>query len=410
MSKPFLVTAGLFLAACVAWKCLTASRPTIDHGIMADLGGPIRLVVCSATSARKSSLRNADLVSNIVNGLPSDTHVLLLVNDRAAFEVAEGDRKITFVDIAPDHQITIWPQDPFVVLNDRNGDTRLLISRQFSRHDDQFMAQALADTLKIEARQSELEFEGGNIVANKEQVLIGYDTIRTNQQELQIAFQDVVDRFAKEFHKPVQVIGKRAQTVGHIDMLITPLGERTFAVANSRAGADIVNGLMNESPAAVQRFERQCERTFFGKASIDQLVDAAGESIECPHVVGETKNAIAFSQLLAQELDQIASQLESLGYRVIRVPALIPDQNPSPHEELSNRPGYPFLTYNNVLIQQDQGVRTVFLPQYGLARLDATAVAVWEELGFFVVPIDGFATSAMYGGGMRCCTKVLLRN
>jgi len=50
------------------------------------------------------------------------------------------------------------------------------------------------------------------------------------------------------------------------------------------------------------------------------------------------------------------------------------------------------------------------LPQYGFEKLDRAAVQAWDALGFNVKPVPGFSTSSMYGGGLRCCTKVLLRN
>ena len=43
------------------------------------------------------------------------------------------------------------------------------------------------------------------------------------------------------------------------------------------------------------------------------------------------------------------------------------------------------------------------------ANLDAAAATAWRSVGFDVVPIDGLATSAMYGGALRCGLKVLAR-
>ena len=104
---------NLFFTAATTLSIFSASYflPTImfpeSERILSDVGSEIRLVACSATSARTSSLRNAELVSNILNGLPRDIHVLLLVNDRSAFATSANNSRVTLVEM---------PQDPFVVV------------------------------------------------------------------------------------------------------------------------------------------------------------------------------------------------------------------------------------------------------------------------------------------------------
>ena len=73
------------------------------------------------------------------------------------------------------------------------------------------------------------------------------------------------------------------------------------------------------------------------------------------------------------------------------------------------RPDYPCLTYNNALLEEEGGRKTVYLPQYGWKKFDAAGQKTWEEMGYDVRPIPGFAVSAMYGGSLRCCVKVLER-
>ena len=67
------------------------------------------------------------------------------------------------------------------------------------------------------------------------------------------------------------------------------------------------------------------------------------------------------------------------------------------------------LTYNNVLLEAFGGTQTVYLPRYGLQALDDAARSAWTDAGFTPVAIDGLATSAMYGGALRCSVKVLAR-
>ncbi len=74
------------------------------------------------------------------------------------------------------------------------------------------------------------------------------------------------------------------------------------------------------------------------------------------------------------------------------------------------RDGRTFLTYANVLIDQQGQRRIVYLPFYrGVEPLNAAARAVWEGLGFEVRPVD--CTSAFrHFGSLHCLVNVLRRS
>ena len=380
-----------------------------DLKLLSDVGSELRLVACSVTSARTSSLRNVELVSNIINGLPPDVHVLLLVSDRAAFTKSAENRRVTFVEMPPQSDISIWPQDPFVVVQ---GDavTKLVTPCSFNREDDEQMPRQLASLLKLEVVQSELHFEGGNIVCGEDAVFIGFDAIHRNARLLELSADEVTKRFTKLFRRRVVVVGESRQSIRHIDLIVTPLSHQRIAVADSRAGAELAAEAVRQEPALVQKFERQCEKDFFGVDGVVELLDRDGNTIKRPTVVGQTAAAVASSLRLAPDLEAIARQLSGAGYKVVRIPALIPDQEQHVDKQADVLPQYPFLSYGNVLTELRQNQPTVYLPQYGFGKLDNAAQSVWQKMGFQVKPLAGFSTSAMYGGAMRCCTKVLLRN
>jgi len=194
-------------------------------------------------------------------------------------------------------------------------------------------------------------------------------------------------------------------------LIVTPLSNNRIAVADSRLGAEIANRTLTQSPDRITRFERNCERGFFGDASINALIDVDGNSIDRPEVVGQTAIAIRDSHKFADSLDKIATQLAGRGYDIVRIPALIPNQDSELETETEDKPApaFPFMSYNNVLTESVANLSIVYLPQYGIAELDTAAIECWEQNGFEVRPIEGFQTSAMHGGALRCCTKVLLR-
>ena len=272
------------------------------------------------------------------------------------------------------------------------------------------MPKQLAGLLNLEVVHSEMHFEGGNIVCGEDAVFIGFDTIERNAVLLELTTERVKDRFSKLFGRRVVVVGESSQGVGHIDLIVTPLSENRIAVADSRAGARLAAAAIDQDPGGVQQFERQCEKNFFGTVEVSQLLDKEGNEILRPKVIGQTDSVISASLRMAPELDTIARQLSHAGYNVVRMPALIPPQDHQVEGQGSDIPKYPFLSYSNVLTELRQNQQYVYLPQYGFEKLDEAAQQVWQALGFQVNPVPGFSTSAMYGGGLRCCTKVLLRD
>jgi hypothetical protein len=123
--------------------------------LLPDVGAPPSLVAVNVNSARRATLRNADLITNLVNGLPSSTRFLVLTNDRAAFTVTRNDRpeRVQFLEVPIERSTTIWTQDPFLVLSD-GRDITLLASRDFERADDRIMANVISEAAGYRMKRS----------------------------------------------------------------------------------------------------------------------------------------------------------------------------------------------------------------------------------------------------------------
>ena len=99
--------------------------------------------------------------------------------------------------------LTIWPQDPFLVLRGPAGQVRLLASNSFERAGDDRMAAAFAEALSAPVEVSNLSFEGGNIVSDERRVFIGANTIRSNAVAMSLGESEVVRIFEAELgHLP----------------------------------------------------------------------------------------------------------------------------------------------------------------------------------------------------------------
>ena len=402
------------LTAAAALSCAGAVDPPAAgrRVLLPDVGAPPRVAAMSVNSARRATLRNAELVTNIVNGLPASVRFLVLTNDRSAFTVARHDRpgRVRFLDLPFKNPITIWTQDPFLVLTGPGDEVTLLTSKAFERADDRLMADVIARERGYRVQPSGLFFEGGNIVSDQEHILIGANTIRHNAVELDVPDAEVVLRFEEELGRRVLVVGPFPQPIAHIDMAITPLGDGRILVADAAAGAAIAERALKENPESVAAFERWCEEHFFGDPGIRELTGIDGP-LTAPKVTGRTAEMVAKSKEMAPLLDGVATSLQRYGYRVERVPLLFggPEAEPKADDSERMRAAYPMLTYNNVIIETVAAGRRVYLPRYGWPAMDDAAREAWTALGFAVQPIDGLTISAMYGGALRCAVKVLAR-
>lgn len=418
-----LAAGGLMLLAHLA-----TVRQAGEWAVLPDHGGPLRHVTCIVNTARRSTLRNAALVAGIVNALPARTRVTILTNDRGSLAVVRNAQpgRVEFLDLPAEASFTIWPQDPFLVLAGRDGRRMLLASREFDRADDRLVGERLAPHLGWTLRQSRLAFEGGNLVAGARHVFIGANTVRYNAVKTETPDADVAAAFQKELGRPVIVLGPVPQPVSHIDMAVTVLDDHRLAVADPRWGATIARDEQRDRPETVTAFERACEQHYFGDPRIRELADKDGKPIRPPEVVGKTAAAADESEAIADPLDKLAENLRPLGYEILRLPFLFRARRPPP-EKPGEKPAaakgpstrdraeeegfsYPCLTYNNVLTETVGEKRIVYLPQYGWKAMDAAARKAWQEAGYEVVGVEGLATSAMYGGSLRCCTKVLARD
>ncbi|MCA9504772.1 MAG: hypothetical protein H6748_21280 [Spirochaetaceae bacterium] len=404
--------------------CREATAPPARARLLPDTRGRIESVVLSLASGRRAALRNADIVSRLVDALPPDTRVRILTNDRAAFDVRQPAaplrrRDVEFLEVPPDHDLTIWPQDPFLVLETQAGGTRLLRAHGFERADDRVMAEAIAGSAGWSVGDSALEFEGGNVVADTRRIFVGANTIRRNAIAADVAEAEIAARFEASLGAPVVVVGPVPQPLAHLDMYLTPLGGDRVLLADPGAGAAIAERLLEASPESVARFEETVSAWFFADPAVATL-PGRDAPIEAPDLSGATRRAARDSARLAPLFDSLADALRARGLDVHRVPILLDDPARPPasdraRDESSERPfaaplDFPILTYNNVIQEEREGSRSVWLPHYGLAPLDRAAADAWRALGYRVVPIEGYATSALYGGALRCSAKVTERS
>ena len=105
-----MVAASAAIVSIARWDQVRGPAPVGPAcELLADDAGAITHVVCVVNSARRATLRNADLVTRIVNALPERVHVTILTNDRPAFIVARDPHpgRVDLADLPAESSFTI---------------------------------------------------------------------------------------------------------------------------------------------------------------------------------------------------------------------------------------------------------------------------------------------------------------
>jgi hypothetical protein len=294
----------------------------------------------------------------------------------------EHKEKLQFVAVpGGDHWLTQWSRDSILAREDG-----LLVPNRTNWSSannnpegetaDTTVAFLLAQAGKT--RQASplpwISLDGGNVVNNARTAFIGEDSLKNTAALLkQHGMEDqALAVLGDVLGKEVMVL---PQMTFHVDLSVTPLGEKTVLVADPALGRRLLQALPeNQRP------------------DLDQaMVKAAG--------LREDSILQGYMQELdSAEFEQAATQLQGAGYQVARLPFL-----PAPVR------GQPSLSYNNVLVEEYAGVKQVFLPQYGCPPLDQAARQTYEQLGYSVVPVD-MAKLSCQMGALRCSALPIARD
>jgi hypothetical protein len=403
-----VLLAGALLATACLWD---DGAPAVrDSRLLSDTGGPIERVLLVVSSPRRSGLRNQQLIERIARGLGPWTRIMILADREMILDPNPWPQRLEFVEIPDELTFSIWPQDPFAVLESSGERSRLLAARDYGREQDREMTRVAADRLGWEVVNSSLFFAGGNLLSDERNAFVAAKLIRENALESAVVEDEIRRRFEEELGLPVLAVGQSGLPVAHLDMALTPLGNGRIAVADAAEGARLAERELELRPDSVETFERAAEQAFFGHPSLRTLIDEQGRTLHRPSIVGGTRQAVEESRRIAASLDAVANELSAEGYSVVRIPLLMTQIRED--EPIATEAGgreYPMLSYNNVLIEHVTGRDHVYIPEYGWPALDLAARGSWAAAGFEVHAIPGLTTSAIYRGSLRCTVKVLRR-
>jgi len=343
-------------------------------------------------------LRHFDTLFRVF-GNQVDYVIVATPDQRAEVETLLIARNITtarFVS-SPHFNRSIWIQDAHVALRDDQQRAILLEGVAFNRFEDASVADDVAAQTKVRALQSVLYFQGGNVLGGSDVTLIGRDYLWRNtarygmrtEADVARAFQQTFGTgilgLGGSFPEPIRGLFRRGilsgyglQPIFHIDMYVTRTG------VSGSSGREIV---------------------FLGRPAAAHAV--VGAYSDAPEL-----NSPVYDNCF----DRTKADLETM-FEVRTLPLWITYGN------LGDRLKFYNLTWNNVMVENGQGIRQVLLPNYAdpddakrygvdlklRQELQDAAAEAWRGIGFTVRFTDGMEDLAWGDGALHCMTKVLSR-
>jgi hypothetical protein len=375
--------AGVALGLVIGFAILSLTgsppRKPIPCGpILSECDGHLQeLVIQYEPSAKEIA---ATVYRGFLGALEREVMVHVLCPSQAAFDefVSQvGSVRCKVSPIIAGHSMTTWSRDRWVALTPVHpgGATTLWSPLGEARQEvwparagDQRVALDIAAALgpSIAAKRAGLYFDGGDFLADGENVFVMPRVLQRNIQHTVNSREQLLDALGLELKRRVILLDQAPDH--HAGMFMASIGNKTMLVADPSPGRELIEG---EHPGAGST-----------------LKSVAASLPRGPDFTPETQHLF----------DAVARQCASLGYKVVRIPVV------------PARDGRTYLTYVNVIMDEQAGRHIVYLPSYrGCERVNAAARAVWEGLGYEVRCVDCTAAYRHFGC-LHCLVNVLARS
>lgn len=364
---------GIVIGAISAILVLTA----VDEGgkklpstgpILSECDGHIaELVIQYEPSAREIV---GPAYRDFLGRLDSDITVYAVCPHHDAFAelaAAVGRLKCKLLPIIVNHPMTSWARDRWLAFapSSPEGPATLWSPRGEAaasiwpaRSGDERIGADIAMALhpSVLARRSPLYFDGGDFLADSRNVFVVPRVLQRNLQRTVNHREEFLVLLSNELKRRAVILDQAPDH--HAGMFMMSAANGTMLVGD---------------PALASRY--------IAKGRGSDFMELPGG----PDFTPETQALF----------DAVARQCAKSGYRVVRIPGV------------PARDGRTFVTYVNVIINQQHDRRIVYLPYYrGAGLLNDAAARIWQDLGYEIRPVDCTSTFRHFGG-LHCLVNVL---
>ena len=279
--------------------------------------------------------------------------------------------------IQVDYSPTIWARDFLQVFVNYQQNKEDITTAKPNRNPwyetrpDKQVAKTLSDNLGT--KYEELKYfpmDGGNTIATKKHLFLGMYALKEAKEYYNQDPDEIVKMLLQKFpNQKLIIVGKKAQPAFHIDMFLSILkdndNEKVAVLADPDLTIQLINELFNDNDKIYKSYSKQ-------------------EIIE---------NLDNYKKHYMTELKDIEFKLKQEGFKVKRMP-FIPLR-------VNERD---CLTYNNMLLDGNK----IYLPSYGIPKLEEEVKKILEEEGFKVVFIK-WQDNITLNGAIHCITNVINR-
>jgi len=362
----------------------SAARPqplSASGSVVADDAGPLREILMHYVPELEPIF--AASYRDFLGGLSPETRVVLVLRRGArprldAF-LARIDReralapRTRFIEV--DTPLGIWSKDRALVLEPRDAvagaRTELVIPPrpkpgEGSRPADWDIIPALATAMPeaFAVHQLPIAFDAGDFAVAGTRVLFDVNLFARNRSRGFHTPQELRDRMRAIIGRDVVMLGKEPGDVPrhHMSMYMALLDGGTALVGDPEAGARLVG--RDYIPGESSPESGQLLRADFSPATTGRFEHAAAD-------------------------------LAAAGFRVVRIPTV-------PFDDKT------YFAYTNGVYETRSGKHVAFVPSFDVPAIDDAARAVYEQLGWSVIPV---AVRDVYTqhGTIGCLVNVLRR-
>jgi len=346
------IAAGIGASALVALLVGATSAQPRAALVPEDASGHLARIAIHYTPAMDE--RAMPVWKQLFHALPADVEVEVAVPTQRDFDrfVREVGAARRFRPIIVGHPITTWSRDRMAALSDGHVLSPPRIgSSSGERAGDWDVPFAIAKARGERPRLSDIVFEGGDLAATRHTIFADANLVTHNLGRGDATPAHLRESLQRTFAQDLVWLGDAVGDVPehHIMMYMMPLDDTHALVGDVRLGM----------------------------------------GARAPHDADVDGHAARF--------DRVARLLEQRGMNVTRVPVVV-------------LPGAgSYVTYTNALFDEIGGQKIVYLPTYREPVLDAQAAAIYQRLGYRVIPID-VSTIYTLNGSLGCLVNVLARD